>query len=321
MRTLKRPFSGVISAPLLPMLPDASIDWVALRSYIAWIAEQNPTAIAMNMDASEVVALTMDEQIKVIEVSREAINGTCPLLSGVLAGSTALAVENGRALKKAGADGLVVFPAFPTFLGSPLPVEMVVEFHRGVADGVGLPIVAFQFPRGWGPDFSPAMMDAIIKLPQLFAIKESSFDAQMTIQAVESAGKYADRPAILTGSDTFIFEALMMGCDGALIGFAGTATRELVEMQQAVATGDYARGKAIWDHLAPIARYCWRAPVRDFRPRMKELLKFQGLFPHATVRAPQLGVSEAEKLHIHKLAIAAGMGPVAATPVREKVKA
>lgn len=321
MRTLKRPFSGVISAPLLPMLPDASIDWVALRSYIAWIAEQRPTAIAMNMDASEVVALTMDEQIKVIEVSREAINGVCPLLSGVLAGSTALAVENGRALKKAGADGLVVFPAFPTFLGSPLPVEMVVEFHRGVADGVGLPIVAFQFPRGWGPDFSPAMMDAIIKVPQLFAIKESSFDAQMTIQAVESAGKYADRPAILTGSDTFIFEALMMGCDGALIGFAGTATRELVEMQQAVATGDYARGKAIWDRLAPIARYCWRAPVRDFRPRMKELLKFQGLFPHATVRAPQLGVSEAEKLHIHELAIAAGMGPVAAAPVREKVKA
>ena len=309
MSTLKRPFAGVIAAPLLPMLPDTSIDWDTLRTYIAWIARQRPTAIAMNMDASEVVALTMEEQLQVMKVCREAIRGICPLMSGLLAGSTALAVENGRALKAAGAEGLVVFPAFPTFLGSPLPIEMVVDFHRSVADGVGLPIAAFQFPKGWGPDFNPEMMDAIFKIPQLFAIKESSFDAQMTIQSVESARKYADRPAILTGSDTFIFEAMMMGCDGALIGFGGTATRELVEMYEATAAGDYARGKAIWDRLSPLARYCWRAPVRDFRPRMKELLKFQGLFPHATVRPPQLGISEEERQHIRELGAKAGLAP------------
>jgi 4-hydroxy-tetrahydrodipicolinate synthase len=307
MSTLKRPFTGVIAAPLLPMLPDTSIDWDTLRSYIAWIAEQRPTAIAMNMDASEVVALTLPEQLQVIKVCREVIGGACPLMSGLLAGSTALAVENGHALKAAGAEGLVVFPAFPTFLGSPLPIEMVVDFHRAVADGVGLPIAAFQFPKGWGPDFSPDMMHEMFKIPELFAIKESSFDAQMTIQSVETARKYADRPAILTGSDTFIFEAMMMGCDGALIGFGGTATRELVEMQRATAAGDYARGKAIWDRLSPLARYCWRAPVRDFRPRMKELLKFQGLFPHATVRPPQLGISDAERQHIRELGAKAGL--------------
>ena len=39
----------------------------------------------------------------------------------------------------------------------------------------------------------------------------------------------------MTGSDTFIFEAMIMGCDGALIGFAGTATAELVAMQRAAA--------------------------------------------------------------------------------------
>lgn len=309
MTSLKRPFSGVISAPFLPMLPDASIDWKTLGSYIAWIAEQRPAAIAMNMDASEVVALTMEEQIKVIQVCREVIDGVCPLLSGLLAGSTALGVENGRALKAAGAEGLVVFPAFPTFLGSPLPVEMVVDFHASIASGVELPIAAFQLPRGWGPDFSPEMMREIVKVQELFAIKESSFDAQMTIQAVDSASQYADRPAILTGSDTFIFEAMMMGCDGALIGFAGTATRELVEMHQAVAAGDYTRGKAIWDRLAPLARYCWRAPVRDFRPRMKELLKFQGLFPHTTVRKPQLGISEEERRTIRELGEKAGLAP------------
>ena len=37
---------GIVAAPFLPMLPDESIDWSSLRSYIAWIAAQQPTAIA-----------------------------------------------------------------------------------------------------------------------------------------------------------------------------------------------------------------------------------------------------------------------------------
>ena len=62
---------GIVAAPVLPMLPDFSIDWTSLRSYIRWIAGQKPTAIAMNMDASEGPALERDEQIEVLRVCRE----------------------------------------------------------------------------------------------------------------------------------------------------------------------------------------------------------------------------------------------------------
>ena len=111
----------------------------------------------------------------------------------------------------------------------------------------------------------------------------------------------------MTGSDTFIMEAMIMGCDGALIGFAGTATDQLVAMQRAIAAGDYATGKAIWDRLGPLARYCWRPPIRDYRPRMKEVLVMQGFFRHATVRPPQLGVDDAERKELRRLAEHAGL--------------
>jgi len=55
------------------MFPDQSIDWESLRSYIGWIAGQGPTAIAMNMDASEGPSLDRDEQLEVVRVCREAI--------------------------------------------------------------------------------------------------------------------------------------------------------------------------------------------------------------------------------------------------------
>jgi len=112
---------------------------------------------------------------------------------------------------------------------------------------------------------------------------------------------------ILTGSDTFIFEAMVMGCDGALIGFASTATARLIDMQRRVAAKDFAGAAAIWDRLGPLARYAWRAPIRDYRPRMKEVLKMQGLIAHATVRPPQLGVDDAERAELRRLAAFAGL--------------
>src|SRR5439155_17178547 len=140
---------GIVAAPALPMLPDYTIDWSTLRTYLRWIANQRPTAIAMNMDASEGPALDRDEQLEVLRASRDAIQAACPLISGLIAGSTRDAVRWGNELKVAGAHALAVFPPFPTFLGKPVPAEMIYQYYKAIADGVGLPLAAFQFPVAW----------------------------------------------------------------------------------------------------------------------------------------------------------------------------
>jgi len=299
--------AGIVAAPFLPMLPDESIDWTSLSPYIGWIAAQRPAAIAMNMDASEGPALDRDEQIAVLHASKAAIGGACPLFSGLIAGSTRDAVRWGRELKAAGAEGLAVFPPFPTFLGNPVPSEMIYRYHKAIADGVGLPLVAFQFPKAFGPDFPPETLARLATIPEVVGLKEASFDTTKTVETIATAKTLPRKLGILTGSDTFICEAMVMGCDGALIGFAGTATRELIEMHRAVVAKDFVRAFSVWDRLGPLARYCWRAPIRDYRPRMKEVLKLQGLIPHAAVRAPQLGVDDAERAEIHRLAAFAGL--------------
>ena len=113
----------------------------------------------------------------------------------------------------------------------------------------------------------------------------------------------------MTGSDTFICEAMVMGCDGALIGFAGTATAELIDMHRRIVAKDFAGAFDIWERLGPLARYCWRNPIRDYRPRMKEVLRLQRLIAHATVRPPQLGVDDAERAELARLAAFAGLIP------------
>ena len=304
-----KPFvlQGIAAAPALPMFPDQSIDWESLRSYIGWVAGQNPTAIAMNMDASEGPSLDRDEQLQVMKVCREAIGERCPLFSGLIAGSTRDAVRWGKALKTAGAQGFAVFPPFPTFLGNPVPAEMIYRYHAAIAEALGVPLVAFQFPKAWGPDFPPDTLTQLAKIPQIVGLKEASFDTTKTLETIDVAKRLPRKLGIMTGSDTFIYEAMLMGCDGALIGFAGTATKELIEMHAAVVRRDYDRGAEIWARLGPLARFCWRAPIRDYRPRMKEVLRMQWLIAHATVREPQLGVDDAERKELRRLAVAANL--------------
>jgi 4-hydroxy-tetrahydrodipicolinate synthase len=311
MTTLER---GIVAAPFLPMLPDQSIDVDALGPYLAWVAKQKPAAIAMNMDASEGPSLDRDEQLAVLDASKRAIGGLCPLVSGLIAGSTRDAVRWGRELVAGGAQALAVFPPFPAFLGKPVPGEMIERYHRAIADGVGVPMVAFQFPIAWGPDFPPDTLARLASIPQVMALKEASFDTTKTVETIDAARALPRKLGVLTGSDTFILEAMILGCDGALIGFAGTATAELVEMHACVASRDYERAHAIWAKLGPLARYCWRAPIRDYRPRMKEVLKLQGLIPHATVREPQLPVDDAERAELARLARRAGL--TGAAPLR-----
>jgi 4-hydroxy-tetrahydrodipicolinate synthase len=298
---------GIVAAPVLPMRSDFSIDWDNTTSYIAGIANTGPTAIAMNMDASEGPSLTREEQLEVVRVCRKAIGDRCPLFSGLIAGSTADAVSFGRELRAAGAQGFAIFPPFPTFLGNPVPSEMIYRYHVAIADGVGLPIIGFQFPVAWGPNFPPETLQRLATIPQFIGLKEASFDTTKTIETIAAARELPRKIGVMTGSDTFILEAMIMGCDGALIGFAGIATDQLVRMHQAVRARDFDLAFEIWNRLGPVARYCWRAPIRDYRPRMKELLVMQGVLRSAAVRPPQLGIDDAERAELHRLAGAAGL--------------
>jgi 4-hydroxy-tetrahydrodipicolinate synthase len=243
----------------------------------------------------------------VLRVCKDVIGGAVPLFYGLIAGSTAAAVRWGNELKATGAEGLAVFPPFPAFLGNPVPAEMIYAYHKAIADGVGLPLIAFQFPKAWGPDFPPETLVRLAGIPQVVGLKEASFDTTKTVETIATARTLPRKLGIMTGSDTFICEAMVMGCDGALIGFASTATAELIDMHRRVQAKDFTGAFAIWDKLGPLARYCWRAPIRDYRPRMKEVLQMQGLIAHATVRPPQLGVGADERGELRKLAQAAGL--------------
>jgi len=288
--------SGIISAAVLPFDDSGAIDWKTLERYIIQVAAGDPRAIAMNMAVSEVSSLEVPEQLEVLRRCKATLAGGCTLLSGLNVTHTAAAVDHARRLIDAGAEGLVVFPPVPAFLSAP-SVSMIVDYHAAVAVAVavGVPLLAFQtnfcsYPRG--------TISALSQIPAIVSIKDASFNVEQTLDNVKEANSAKRKIGVLTGSDTFILEAMLMGCDGALIGFAATATAAIVQMQQHAAAGRATEAYASWNKLGPLARICWRAPLRDYRVRMKYVLVKQGVLRNTFVRAPFPALTDEDRRDI-----------------------
>ena len=85
---------GLIPATVLPMHEDGSIDEPTLRSYIAWVAEQGPVALAINVDTGEGPHLTHDEKVRIISIIRDVTD--LPIIAGLSGPSTDAAVRQAR---------------------------------------------------------------------------------------------------------------------------------------------------------------------------------------------------------------------------------
>ncbi len=286
---------GLIPATVLPMHGDGSIDEPALRTYIAWVVEQGPVALAINVDTGEGPHLTHDEKVRIIQIVRNVTD--TPIVAGLAGPSTDAAVRQARDFQAAGADALLVFP-IPAYLSQPLDPRIPVAYHRAIAE-VGLPLILFQLqPALAGVNYEADVLEAMALVDGVVAIKEASFDARRFVDTARLLEQLPKKITLLTGNDNFILESFLLGATGALIGFGAVMTREQVDMIRAWQEGRTDEAMALGRRVQRLADVVFAAPVGDYRVRLKECLRILGVLEFATVRQPLLPISDAEREHL-----------------------
>jgi 4-hydroxy-tetrahydrodipicolinate synthase len=286
---------GLIPATVLPMHGDGSIDEPALRRYIGWVVEQGPVALAINVDTGEGPHLTHDEKVRIITIVREVTD--LPIVAGLAGPSTDAAVRQAQDFKAAGADALLVFP-IPAYLSQPLNPAVPVVYHARIAQ-VGLPLILFQLqPALAGVNYDAEVLEAMVRVDGVIAIKEASFDARRFVDTARLLERLPKKVTLLTGNDNFILESFVLGATGALIGFGAVMTREQVDMIRAWQEGRTEEAMALGRRVQRLADVVFAAPVGDYRVRLKECLRILGVLESASVRQPLLPISKAEREHL-----------------------
>lgn len=276
---------------MLPLTPDLEPDLPALGSYLRRLLDEGVHGLAVNVDTGEGPHLDHGERVAVLRAAVEAAGGRVPVVAGLPAASTRHATAMARDFREAGADALLVFPS-SVFRGRPLPPEVVVDYHRAVAEEGGVPLVLFQLQEALGGVELPVpVLVETCRLPGVVAIKEATFDRERfreTVAALRDVGV-----AVLTGNDNFIHESFVLGARGALIGFGTLATRMQVEMVEAHEAGDAERARLVGEKVQRLADVVFAPPIRDYRVRLKEALRMTGVIPGAAVRPPLCPLDEA----------------------------
>lgn len=289
----------LIPATLTPMDKDFEVDYVQLEDYVKWLAKHKIGGVAVNVDTGEGPHLYPEERINILKVFSKIVKGRIPIIAGLHARNTKEAIELGLEAKEAGADGLLIFP-HPAFAGE-MSVDVIYNYHSEISEKVGLPMVLFQLqPALGGVDFQTETLLKLSSIKNVIAIKEASFDARKFVNVVRTLKEASKKIMVLTGNDNFIYESLILGAEGGLLGFGTIAIDKQVEMFDLVARGRMDEAGEIWEELLPLEEAIFASPVRDYRARLKEALVMMGVLRTAYVRPPLQSISDEEKEKIRK---------------------
>jgi 4-hydroxy-tetrahydrodipicolinate synthase len=310
----EHPWSGIFAATLCPFREDLGIDEEGLRAYVRYLASVDGIkGLVCNGHTGEVMGLRVAERARVTRILADEVGYQVKIVSGVCAEGSFEAIDHAQAAKEAGADAILLMPPHH-WLRFGRTSETAIGFFEDVAQGADLPIIVHQYPAWTKASYSLDEMIAIAQIPQVVAIKMGTRDMARLGHDYQVLKQTVPHIPILTCHDEFLFESLIAGADGALVGFAGFVPELIVALVQATLSGDLPSARRVQELIYPLAKMVYRfgEPSGDAHQRMKAAMTLQGRFPSMVVRPPLRPLPEKELERIKAELAASGYETVSA---------
>jgi len=289
------PFRGLFIPHVTPFDEAGALDLESLERLTAHFTSLGGLAgLVSCARIGEGPVLSVEEKRKVY-----AIVGNVARKSGrvhiatIAPQSTSEAIALVRDLEKLPVDAVMIFPPL-LFAWGKVGGDLKVRFFEDVARETHLPLVLFQVPvkSYW---YDVETICRIARLEKVVAFKEASFDVNLFTETVKQLERENAAMEVLTGNDRFVAESYRSGASGALIGVANVATEKWAAIDLAGRAADFERALAIQRELESLKELVFGEPIVEAVARIKIILQHEGLIRSATVRRPQLGISDAER--------------------------
>src|SRR6185503_19592627 len=283
-----------------------SIDELSYRAHLRDVKSvEGLSAVTVNAHASEVASCTLDEQRRVLEISKEEL-GALPVVNGIYADGSLEAARIAQMAQQGGASALLVFP--PAIYAFGQRPEMAVAHFRRIADATDLPLIVFQYPLAGGQGYPTAtLLEILDQVPTIKAIKDWCANPQLHERQIRLLQSRARPVNVLTTHSSWLLSSLVLGCAGLLSGSGSVIADLQAKLFRAVKAGKLEEARKIHDRITPTAEVFYSEPWDDMHNRMKEALVLLGKLPRAVVRPPLVKLSAEEIGRIRAALVAAGL--------------
>lgn len=271
--TLPKGLWGVLATPFHG--PDLAVDLESLRREVELYLAVPADGLVVLGVFGEGVALDSAEQATVVaEVAKKA-PGT-PLVVGVSARTTAVAVEQARTAAAAAGPGL----AGIMVQANSADPSVLARHLTAVHDATGAGIVLQDYPETSGVRITPeAALSVLAECPFVVAVKSEAPPTSAAIGALTSS---TEVPVFGGLGGVGLLDELAAGAAGAMTGFSHP--EGLRAALDAFARGGFSAARAAFAPWLPLVNF-EAQPGIGLAVR-KEILRHRGIFAESSVRPP-----------------------------------
>jgi 4-hydroxy-tetrahydrodipicolinate synthase len=235
------------------------VDVPALERNLAFLLDAGIGGVVATGTMGEAGSLSGAERRLVVEAVVRVVDGRVPVIAGVSAGTPTAALGFAASAVEAGAGSIMLLPP----LGYRADDDEILAWYRAVADGAGVPVMAYNNPEASGIDMRPELVVRLFdEIDGVVAIKECSGDARRIPELRFAAPELE----VLVGGDDWALEGFAAGASAWVSGVADVAPAECVALFEACRRSDLERARESYARLLPLARF-------DMTPKLVQYFK------------------------------------------------
>lgn len=295
---------GSFAVIVTPFSKEGDIAENEYRKVVELVIEAGCHGVISAGSTGEFFLMTHEERKRVFSVAVDQAAGRVPVIAGTSAIRTDDVVELTRYAAQVGCEGAMILP--PIYIG--VDDRELVQFYSRISDEADLPIMLYNSPRAVRNFLTPNLVERLMKLDNVVAIKDSSLDMRQMNDLVRFCG---DEIRVFVGLEDLLLPSLAVGAVGAVAMVPQVVGRMAVELYETAVAGDMKRALELHHK---IVRVYDLFKVGSGYVAIKESMNLLGR-PGGYSRPPMRPFSEEQKAELRKIFEDVGLLTPSGAPV------
>jgi 4-hydroxy-tetrahydrodipicolinate synthase len=226
--------SGCGTALITPFRGDGSVDEEALVSLVRWQVESGVSFLVVCGTTGEAPTLSLDETLRVVELTIEAAAGRAPVLAGCTHNSTREAVARVRRISRV--PNLSGIMSANPYYNKPTQ-EGQFQHFKAIANATDLPVMLYNIPPRTAANLEPATTARLAdEVRNIVAIKEASGSMSQVMELITMVPKNFQ---VFSGEDNLALPVIAVGGAGVIAVASNEIPAEMSQMVKAALANDW----------------------------------------------------------------------------------
>ncbi|MGY2082260.1 dihydrodipicolinate synthase family protein [Blastococcus sp. SYSU DS0539] len=271
---------GVLPITLTPFTEDGAVDEGSIDTLVEDYLGAGSHGLTILGIMGEAAKLLDEERERVLRRYVQATAGRVPVVAGVSARATRMALDYARRAEDAGVAAVMLAPPDNT-----KNLELVFQHFRMVADAVSVPVVVQDEPVNTGVTMPAAFLVRL--LDEIENCRYLKLEETPTLPKITAVREKVSAPVGIFGGlgGVYLYEELLRGADGIMTGFG--FPQVLVGTYERFVDGRRKEAQEYFFRHLPLIRYEAQLGVGGVTIR-KQVFARRGAIssPHARFPAP-----------------------------------